>query len=97
MQSPKRRHSRVLNCAKYNKGYTMETHKQIIQNIKNRNSIQDGHSNIASRANSMTLSEEDIRILMFASKSIKEPCDCHDELQFDQNVFKKPSIHETLG
>jgi len=97
MQSPKRRHSRVLNCAKYNKGYTMETHKQIIQNIKNRNSIQDGHSNIASRANSMTLSEEDIRILMFASKSIKEPCDCHDELQFDQNVFKKSSIHETLG
>jgi len=75
----------------------METHKQIIQNIKNRNSIQDGHSNIASRANSMTLSEEDIRILMFASKSIKEPCDCHDELQFDQNVFKKSSIHETLG
>ena len=96
MQNPQRRHSRVLNCAKYNKGYTMETHKQIIQNIKNRNSIQGDHSNIASRANSMTLTEEDIRILMFASKSIKEPCDCHDELQFDQNVFKRPDIYEVL-
>ena len=93
MQNPKRRHSRVLNCAKYNKGYTMEPHKQSIQDIKKRNSIQDGHSNIASRANSMTLTEEDIRILTFASKPIKEPCDCHDELRFDQNVFKKPSIH----
>jgi len=59
--------------------------------------LQDKHSNIASRANSMTLTEEDIRILTFASKPIKEPCDCHDELQFDQNVFKKPSIYETLG
>jgi len=75
----------------------METYKQIIQDIKKHNSIQGVHSNIASRANSMTLTEEDIRILMFASKSIKEPCDCHDELQFDQNVFKKSSIHETLG
>ena len=80
-----------MNCAKYNKGYTMEPHKQIIQDI------QDRHSNIASRANSMTLTEEDIRILTFASKSIKEPCDCHDELRFDQNVFKSPSIYETLG
>ena len=67
----------------------MEPHKQ--------NSIQDSYSDIASKANSRTLTEEDIRILMFASKSIKEPCDCHDELQFDQNVFKKSSIHETLG
>ena len=74
----------------------METHKQIIQDIKNRNSIQDRHSNIASRANSMALTEEDIRILTFASKSIKESCGCQDELQFDQNVFKKPSIYETL-
>ena len=91
MQNPKRRYSRVLNCAKYNKGdNTMDTHRQNIQDIKK-------HTNIASRANSMTLTEEDIRILTFASKSIKEPCDCHDELQFDQNVFKKPSIHETLG
>ena len=90
MQSPQRRYSRVLNCAKYNKGYTMEPHRQIIQDIKK-------HTNIASRANSMTLTEEDIRILMFASKSIKEPCDCHDELRFDQNVFKRPDIYEALG
>ena len=96
MQNPQRRHSRVLNCAKYNKGHIMETLKQIIQDIKKHNSIQDRHSNIASRANSMTLTEEDIRILTFASKSIKEPCDCHDELRFDQNVFKKPSIYEVL-
>ena len=75
----------------------METYKQIIQDIKKHNSIQGVHSNIASRANSMTLTEEDIRILTFASKPIKEPCDCHDELQFDQSVFKKPSIYEALG
>ena len=74
----------------------METYKQIIQDIKKHNSIQGVHSNIASRANSMTLTEEDIRILAFASKSIKEPCDCHDELQFDQNVFKRPDIYEVL-
>ena len=63
----------------------MEPHKQTIQ------------SSIASRANSRALTEEDIRILMFASKSIQEPCDCHDELQFDQNVFKRPDIYEALG
>ena len=68
----------------------MEPHKQIIQDIKK-------HTSIASRANSRALTEEDIRILMFASKSIKEPCDCHDELQFDQNVFKRPDIYEALG
>ena len=74
----------------------MEPHRQIIQDIKKHNSIQDRHSDIASRANSRALTEEDIRILTFATKSIKEPCDCHDELQFDQNVFKKPSIYEVL-
>ena len=74
----------------------METIKQIIQDIKVSNSLS-GQANIGSLANSNGLSEEDIRILTFASKPIKEPCDCHDELQFDQNVFKKPSIHETLG
>ena len=74
----------------------MEPHKQIIQNIKQHNSIQDRHSDIASRANSRALTEEDIRILMFASKSIKDPCDCHDELRFDQNVFKRPDIYEML-
>ena len=66
----------------------MEPHKQ--------NSIQDSYSDIASKANSRTLTEEDIRILTFASKSIKEPCDCHDELQFDQNVFKRPDIYDTI-
>ena len=66
----------------------MEPHKQ--------NSIQDNHSDIASKANSRALTEEDIRILTFASKSIKEPCDCHDELQFDQNVFKRPDIYDTI-
>ena len=75
----------------------MEPHRQITQDIKKRNSIQDRHSDIAIRANSRTLTEEDIRILTFASKSIKEPCDCHDELQFDQNVFKRPDIYEALG
>ena len=73
----------------------MEPHRQIIQDIKVSNSLS-GQANIGSLANSFGLSEEDIRILMFASKPIKELCDCHDELQFDQNVFKKPSIYETL-
>ena len=95
MQNPKRRHSRVLNYAKYNKGYTMDTLKQIIQDIKVSNSLQ-GQANIGSRCNNFGLSEEDIRILMFASKPIKENVK-HEELQFDQNVFKKPSIYETLG
>jgi len=75
----------------------MKPHKQIIQDIKKRNSIQDRHSDIAIRANSRTLTEEDIRILALASKSIKEPCDCHDELQFDKNIFKPPSPHGTIG
>ena len=68
----------------------MEPHKQLIQDIKK-------HTSIASRANSRALTEEDIRILSFAYKSIKVSCDCHDELQFDQNVFKRPSIYEALG
>jgi hypothetical protein len=53
-------------------------------------------NNIGSLANSFRLSEEDIRILTFASKPLKENVK-HEELQFDQNVFKKPSIYETLG
>ena len=40
-------------------------------------------------------SEEDIRILTFASKPINENMK-HEELQFDQNVFKKVSIYEVL-
>ena len=74
----------------------METIKQIIQDIKVSNNIQGRHNDIAFRANSRTLTEEDIRILTFASKPINENMK-HEELQFDQNVFKKPSIYETLG
>jgi len=73
----------------------METLKQIIQDIKVSNSLQ-GQANIGSRCNNFGLSEEDIRILTFASKPINENVK-HEELQFDQNVFKKPSIYETLG
>ena len=73
----------------------METLKQIIHGIKVSNSLQ-GQANIGSLANSHGLSEEDIRILTFASKPINENVK-HEELQFDQNVFKKPSIYETLG
>ena len=73
----------------------METIKQIIQDIKVRNSLS-GRANIGSLANSHGLSEEDIRILTFASKPINENVK-HEELQFDQNVFKKASIYETLG
>ena len=53
-------------------------------------------TNIGSLANSFGLSEEDIRILTFANKPIKENVK-HEEIQFDQNVFKKPSIYETIG
>jgi len=73
----------------------MDTLKQIIQDIKVSNSLS-GQANIGSLANSHGLSEEDIRILTFASKPIKENVK-HEEIQFDQNVFKKPSIYETLG
>ena len=73
----------------------METIKQIIQDIKVSNNIQGRHNDIAFRANSRTLTEEDIRILTFASNPIKDVK--YEELQFDQNVFKKPSIYETLG
>ena len=73
----------------------MERIKQIIQDIKVSNSLS-GQANIGSLANSFGLSEEDIRILTFANKPIKENVK-HEEIQFDQNVFKKPSIYETLG
>ena len=72
----------------------METIKQIIQDIKVSNSLQ-GQANIGSRCNNFGLSEEDIRILTFASKPIKENVK-HEELQFDQNVIKKPSIYDVL-
>ena len=73
----------------------MDTLKQIIQDIKVSNSLS-GQANIGSLANSFRLSEEDIKILTFASNPIRENVQ-HEELQFDQNVFKKPSIYETLG
>ena len=72
----------------------MDTLKQIIQDIKINNSLQ-GQTNIGSLANSFRLSEEDIKILTFASKPINENMK-HEELQFDQNVFKKVSIYEVL-
>ena len=65
------------------------------EDIKSRNSLQ-GQTNIGSLANSFKLSEEDIKILTFASKPIKENMK-YEELQFDRNVFKKPSIYETIG
>ena len=58
--------------------------------------LQSDHFDIGNRANSRTLTEEDIRILTFANNPIKENVK-HEEIQFDQNVFKKPSIYETLG
>ena len=73
----------------------MDTLKQIIQDIKVSNSLQ-GQANIGSLANSFRLSEEDIKILTFASNPIKENVK-YEELQFDQNVFKKPSIYATIG
>ena len=72
----------------------MDTLKQIIQDIKINNSLQ-GQANIGSLANSFRLSEEDIKILTFASKPINENMK-HEELQFDQNIFKKVSIYEVL-
>jgi hypothetical protein len=72
----------------------MDTLKQIIQDIKVSNSLQ-GQANIGSLANSFRLSEEDIKILTFASNPIKENVK-HEELQFDQNVFKRPDIYEVL-
>ena len=72
----------------------MERIKQIIQDIKINNSLQ-GQTNIGSLANSFRLSEEDIKILTFASKPINENMK-HEELQFDQNIFKKVSIYEEI-
>ena len=64
----------------------METIKQIIQDIKVRSSLQ-GQANIGSLANSFRLSEEDIRILTFASKPIREDMK-HEELQFADEIYK---------
>ena len=65
------------------------------ENIKSHDSLQV-QTNIGSLANSFGLSEEDIKILTFANNPIKENVK-HEEIQFDQNIFKKPSIYETIG
>ena len=72
----------------------MDTATKIINQIKLENNIQGRHNDIAFRANSRTLSEEDIRILTFANGTIVEP---KEELAFDKNVFKPLHPYDTLG
>ena len=73
----------------------METVSRIINEIKVSNNIQGRHNDIAIRANSRTLSEEDIRILTFANGAIvEEPL--KEELAFDKNVFKPLHPHDAL-
>ena len=97
MQNPKRRHSRVLNCAKYNKGdNTMDTHRRIINEIKTQHHLS-GRTNIGSLANSHGLSEEDIRILTFTNGTVIEESAPKDEIAFDKNIFKPLSPHDTIG
>ena len=50
----------------------MDTVSRIINEIKVSNNIQGRHNDIAFRANSRTLTEEDIRILTFANGEIVE-------------------------
>jgi len=74
----------------------MNTATKIINQIKVENNIQGRHNDIAFRANSRTLTEEDIRILTFANGAIvEEPL--KEELAFDKNVFKPLHPHDTLG
>ena len=74
----------------------MDTVSRIINEIKVSNNIQGRHNDIAFRANSRTLSEEDIRILTFANGAIvEEPL--KEELAFDKNVFKPLHPYDTLG
>ena len=73
----------------------MDTVSRIINQIKVENNIQGRHNDIAFRANSRTLSEEDIRILTFANGAIvEEPL--KEELAFDKNVFKPLHPHDAL-
>ena len=73
----------------------MDTASRIINEIKVSNNIQGRHNDIAFRANSRTLSEEDIRILTFANGAIvEEPL--KEELAFDKNVFKPLHPHDAL-
>ena len=74
----------------------MDTVSRIINEIKVSNNIQGRHNDIAFRANSRTLTEEDIRILTFANGEIvEEPL--KEELAFDKNVFKPLHPYDTLG
>ena len=74
----------------------MDTTTKIINQIKLESGIQGRHNDIAFRANSRTLTEEDIRILTFANGAIvEEPL--KEELAFDKNVFKPPHPYDTLG
>ena len=74
----------------------MDTASRIINEIKVSNNIQGRHNDIAFRANSRTLTEEDIRILTFANGAIvEEPL--KEELAFDKNVFKPLHPHDALG
>jgi hypothetical protein len=73
----------------------MDTASRIINEIKVSNNIQGRHNDIAFRANSRTLTEEDIRILTFANGEIvEEPL--KEELAFDKNVFKPLHPHDAL-
>ena len=73
----------------------MDTVSRIINEIKVSNNIQGRHNDIAFRANSRTLTEEDIRILTFANGAIvEEPL--KEELAFDKNVFKPLHPHDAL-
>ena len=73
----------------------MDAASRIINRIKIENNIQGQHNDIAFRANSRTLSEEDIRILTFANGAIvEEPL--KEELAFDKNVFKPLHPHDAL-
>ena len=73
----------------------MDAASRIINRIKIENNIQGRHNDIAFRANSRTLSEEDIRILTFANGAIvEEPL--KEELAFDKNIFKPLHPYDAL-
>ena len=61
--------------------------------MKTNNRIKE-QTNIGVLANSNSLSEEDIKILTFANRSVELPP--KEELNFDKNIFKKLSIHEMV-
>ena len=61
--------------------------------MKTNNRIKE-QTNIGVLANSNSLSEEDIKILTFANRSVELPP--KEELNFDKNIFKKLSIYEMV-